>query len=73
MKDCVNNEVNVGDTVQFWDGVKRPIKNNMIKGHVRGLCKDDHVIVDLFQRLDNGQTRLTMPSSDILVIKPVVA
>jgi hypothetical protein len=72
VKDYANEEVHVGDTVQFWDGVVRE-KKRVVYGHVRELCKDDHVIVDLFQRLDNGQTRLTMPAKDVLVRQPIVA
>jgi hypothetical protein len=71
VKDCSNNEIKVGDTVQFWDGVVRDQKH-VVRGHIRELCKDDHVIVDLFNRLDNGQTRLTMAASRVLVISPVV-
>lgn len=72
MKDYAGEEVKVGDTVQFWDGLWSKPKV-VIRGHVRELCSDDHVIVDLFKRLDNGQTRLTMPANDVLVIKPVIA
>lgn len=62
--------ISVGDTVAFWVGFK--LRKQQVKGHVRELCKDNHVIVDLFQRLDNGQTRLTMPGTDATVIPPVV-
>lgn len=70
--DYSNNEIKVGDTVQFWDGVIRE-KKRVVRGHVRQLCGDDHIIVDLFQRLDNGQTRLTMPSKEALVIASVIS
>lgn len=74
MKDYAGEEVKVGDTVQFWDGLSfSSMKKVVIRGHVRELCGNDHVIVDLFKRLDNGQTRLTMPANDVLVIKPVIA
>lgn len=70
--DKQGNQISVGNTVQFWvDGGPKKFPN-MAKGHVRELCKDNQVIVDLFQRLPDGQTRLTMPDKDVTVIPPVV-
>jgi hypothetical protein len=70
--DKQGKQISIGNTVQFLvDGGPKRFPT-MAKGHVRDLCRDGQIIVDLFQRLPNGQTRLTMPSKDATVISPVV-
>lgn len=62
--DSKGGEIKNGDTVTFWlNGYRFPFK-----GHVRELCKDSQVIIDLFQRLENGQTRVTMPAVNVTVV-----
>ena len=64
--------IKVGDTITSTFKMPHGFKRT-IRGHVRELCVDDHIIVDLFQREENGQSRLTMPSTDATVIASVIS